>query len=47
MSPLFGLTKLFDLRPRGIAGKDRVQRGHTDVDVRKNILRYKSKYIKI
>ena len=33
--------------PRGIAGKDRVQRGHADMDVRKNILRYKSKYIKI
>ena len=37
---------------RGIAGKDRVQRGHADVDVRKNIdqdiraniLRYKSAY---
>ena len=27
--------------------EDRVQRGHADVDVRKNILRYKSKYIKI
>ena len=34
-------------RTRGIAGKDRVQRGHVDVDVRKNILRYQSKYIKI